>query len=672
MRPKSPFFLILAVVFFACGSAPIFAEENLSPDGIQKAFKKGTMAAEQGSWDVALKYFDEVLKTDPFYFPAYYNMGLVDAKAGNELAAIAWLKGYLHYTPAAGERAQIEEEITRLEVAVEAKIAKIVAQAEEAALALPEKGEDSYEDEDGGGETYETEPRKNGLSYVSQNLGGIGDMALAEKFVAKHYPGESRDRMNSVKRDYAAALAGSGEIEEALKVARSLAGEDKDQALLAVADGMYAQGDFEGTVKVLADIGEFDWLTSDLIEDVIKELGEGGRAGEAAALYEKIPARPNDPTRYDHLPEVAEALTKAGRREEAIELIKKDESGVGTLVRLEQLFRVAQAYLAAGDIENARRVADALEPETSPKDFRYRLALLYYQVGNDAKYREYAEKITEEDEKKGLAFALFDAACKKEDPAVLEKMASELPMSDMMHYGTKVADAYAAVAWQYFKKGDMAGFDRVKEELASRSEGIWMTGGAFSGALAISALKEGDRDAAEKFLGELGEGGFEWGQVLDLKLKEELRAKRPAGALKTLLGERDQWDKMFEDDWFRAMALRAVREAQGTGDSKAARAFVDTAAQYAQEKGLEKSFGWIGALYAAAGDKKKAAEFRARQRDAGWIDLARSFEKGDTADPAAYFEKNKDKTPEDMPHVISWLAVEYAEGLRKIARKEKE
>jgi len=669
MRTRLLTFISIAVISLSCGQLSVNAEDKPTPADIEKSFKKGLMAAEQGSWDVALKYFNEVLQADQFYFPGYFNVGLVHEKTGNELAAIAWFQAYLHYVPDAPDRAQVEDEIARLELALETKIGKIVAQAEEAARALPEKTPREFDD----GETYDAHPQDDGIAAVCFNLGSIGDMALAEKFVARHYPNETFEKMNGIKAHYAEVLARSGDCDGALKLARSLNGTSKDDAFFFAAEGLYKKGDLGGAVKALANIGVNDGA-GDLMVEIIAELGERKRADEAVTLYGKITK--NLLTRYDTLPVVAAALAKSGRQNEAVELIKKDEAQAGDIadIRFDRLLRCAQAYLAAGDMPNARRVADGLKP-VSPRhdlDFIWKdLAVLYYQVGNKEKYDEYAQKVTEPDRKNELIVGIVRGARGDEDPVVLEKMIAGLHSSGISTE-RMFAESYGDVAWQYARKGDPAAVDRLRKALDERTEARWITTGAFYVTLALHALKEGNAPAAETFIAKLGNDSFEMGKVLQCKMNESVRKGRPADALRILLDERKSWDGIFKDNWFLREALRAAREARAAGDVKAVRIFADAAATYAQEKDLATQFGSIAALYETADDAKLAAQFRARVRDSSWADLARSFEKGDTANPAAYFEKIKDKTPEDMPHAIAWLAVLYADGLRKIQQKAKE
>jgi hypothetical protein len=662
MHIKSLIFFTIACISLSCGQLSVNAEDNPTAADTQKAFKKGTMAAEQGSWDVALKYFNEVLQADQFYFPAYFNMGLAHARAGNELAAIAWFKAYLHYVPDAPDRAQVEDEIARLEVALETKMGKIVAQAEEAALALPEKGANEY-----------SSPRQDGVNSVFYNLGRIGDMALAEKYVARHYPNETYAQMNKVKQDYAVALAEAGDCEAALKIAGSLSGEDKDRALDAVVEMMYKKDDLAGLVKVIMEINDTD-IYIETMKYILEDLGQAGRADDAVAVYGKI--KENLLTRFDALPTLAAVMAEAGRQKEASELIKKEEALVGDIenIRFPRLMRVAQAYAAAADTANARRMTDSIEAvlRGEQKDIVWKyLALLEYQLGNEEKSREYAGKVDADDCKELLLLDMFSDARKKKDLPELEKMLPQLACATS-YLRSEVTEQYAYVAWQYFKKGGTAGFERVEKAHQSRQEKDELRPEDFYCALTISALTEGNKDAAAGFFAKLENSLYERGKVLAFRVGQEFTAKRPAAVLEILMAQRARWDQMFFDTWFQNGALRAVKEVQQAGDGKTARAFVDTAAHFAQEKKAERIFGNIADLYDAVGDKKLAAEFRARRRDSSWIELARSFEKGDTANPAAYFEKNKNKEPKDMPFTIVWLAVEYADGLRKIGIKEKE
>ena len=134
-RPLSVLFATLALTSWAgvCTAA------DAVPPAAQAAFERGVIAAEQQHWLVALRYFSEAQKKAPAAAPILFNLGLAHAKAGQELAAIAWLQAYLAAAPQAPNAAAVRTEILRLDVATEAKIARIVQEAEVAA-AVADKG----------------------------------------------------------------------------------------------------------------------------------------------------------------------------------------------------------------------------------------------------------------------------------------------------------------------------------------------------------------------------------------------------------------------------------------------------------------------------------------------------------------------------------------------------
>jgi tetratricopeptide (TPR) repeat protein len=651
-------------MFFIC-CLSLLAEEKLSPADLEKIMKKGTMAAEQGSWTIALKYFNEVLRADPNYYPAYFNMGLAHARAGNELAALAWFNAYLHFVPQAEDRAQVEDEIARLEVALEAKMEKIVTQAEEAALALPEKGHVVEEGE----EPYDIEPRADAIRGVCYWLGNIGDMALAERFIGKHYPDKKFDELDTVKKNYALALAEADDCEGALKIAGQLTGEKKNDVLWAAAKGMYRKNDFDGAVTLLLNTDGIGVST-----DIIKDLGLAGRVDDAVAIYGKSKLG----TRIEILPVLAAALADAGRGKEASEFIKKDEALVETrldYILFEQLLRVTQAYLAAGDMENARRVAQTLKPvEGNDLDHIWReLALVYYRVGDEGKAQEAAGRIKEEKYRNYLADDEFLASRDTADPAVLEKMLPRIGLSKEKDFNYSFIPAqYGHAAWRYLAKGDTDGFARVEGALKSRKQEEKLLGDTawFYGALADLALSGRDQQAADYVAKRYGTW-LDDDRKIKLKAQEQLKAKRPVEALKTLLSVRARWSEILLESWFWDCAEKAVKAARLSGDGAAARSFADTAAEYTKGKDGDRYCAAAVFLYEAAGDAQLSSFYRNGMQDRSWIDLARSFETGDTADPAAYFEKNKDTDPQDMPGKIAYLGALYGNGLRKIGLKAK-
>lgn len=135
--------LLLAVLAFAWWAGLSLAAEGV-PAPAQEAFERGLAAAEQQQWGLAVRYFGEAQKAAETTPGILFNLGLAHGKASQELPAIAWLQAYLARTGQPANADAVRKEILRLEIAAEAKIARVMQQALAAnAAAAAAAGKDS-------------------------------------------------------------------------------------------------------------------------------------------------------------------------------------------------------------------------------------------------------------------------------------------------------------------------------------------------------------------------------------------------------------------------------------------------------------------------------------------------------------------------------------------------
>ncbi len=610
---------VLVVLFglvFLLQTSPSFAqEEALSPD-LQKKFEKGLAAAEQGSFDIAIKYFKETLDSNPFFFPAYFNMGLAHEKAGNELAAIAYFKGYLHHVAAAEDRAQVEKEITRLEVAVEAKIAKILKQAEEAALALPEK--DGW-----------ISPRHEALKSVYYHYANMLDEEGANKFAQKHL----------AKDDYFTP--------------------DRTRELIAEKLVSKSDHDYEKMLKELAEKGQSDDVLKlfekvddkgtkyDLLPPVAGALAAAGQKDDAFALIQKLEA------------DIGEDIPNEWDLED-----NKSRFNI----------KVAEAYETAGDPTRARAILDGqvahFSTFTSPDpNLQMPVAVLYAKLGDlkkaDSVLRVMTHPVFKGYTVHGIVHQLLDQGKFAEAEKYLQDMEPN-PYS-LFELGEQLAQ----FGWYYLKKGDGAGFARIEKAAAEKkSLGPTQNRDVFYKEVAVLAWKDGNKEIAAEYIQKISD---KWVREMGVcRIADfETKAGRPDEALGLLLDERDRWKGSQREEWIIESGLNACDKILEKGPSPRVKEFIDVAAGFAEEEKLFDQFGRIGKVYDKLGEKDSAARFKAFDRDRSWLRLAKEFETGETADPDAYFQKAKDEKPENIPGFIARLAVVYAEGLRKIAANEK-
>ncbi len=665
MRLKSSFIFILALVF-SLQVLPSFAQEEALPLDLQKKFEKGLAAAEQNSWKIAIKYFKEILDNNPFYFPAYFNMALAHEKAGDELAAIAYFKGYLHHGAAAEDRAQVEKEITRLEVAVEAKIEKIMKQAEEAAFALPEKTEIATEE----GITYESKTRLEALHSICYYYADMLDEEGANKFAQKHLAGDTYYTPARIREMIANNLISKGDVERGLEIALKLPPDLRDKPLCNAAKKIYKGGDLPRAVKILADLKEIEGSNYDL-EEMFKELIEKGQSDTALKLFEKVKYKE---TKYDLLPPIAGALAAAGQKDEANALIKKFEAYAGDdrSEKIKYAIKCAEAYEAAGEPAPARAIIDGLDFSkfSDRVSLQAKVAFLYAKLGDLKKADAVQNAITDADWKGHVANDIIRALIDQGKFAEAEKY---LPYVYPSPFGPfSLGWQFAQFGWYYLSHNDSEGFSRIEEMVARKKvDGYrFSQSSAFYKELAVLACRNGNKEIAAEYIQKISDKWVREAGVCT-EADFETQAGRPDEALGLLLAERSQWKGSEREEWIVESGLNACDKILEKGPSPRVKEFIDAAAGFAEEEKLFDQFGRIGKVYDKLGEKDRAARFTAFDKDKSWLELAREFAAGETADPDAYFQKAKDEKPEKIPDFIARLAVVYAEGMRKLAATEK-
>jgi hypothetical protein len=105
-----------------CASAPGRAADAV-PEDARRHFVRGRTAVEMAKspedYRAAIEEFERAVKIAPRWADAYYNLGMVQARAGHSREAIASLKRYLELAPNAADAAQVRDEIVALEYRLE-------------------------------------------------------------------------------------------------------------------------------------------------------------------------------------------------------------------------------------------------------------------------------------------------------------------------------------------------------------------------------------------------------------------------------------------------------------------------------------------------------------------------------------------------------------------------
>lgn len=120
-------------------SIAAFAQDATLLPEAQKAFDRGNSAVQQQQWGQAVRYFTDAHKIGGNDPRILLNLGLAQARAGNELHAIAWLNAAAAAMPEAPNVPAIRQEAQKLKEQVLAKIDRLVGHTIAAAENMPEK-----------------------------------------------------------------------------------------------------------------------------------------------------------------------------------------------------------------------------------------------------------------------------------------------------------------------------------------------------------------------------------------------------------------------------------------------------------------------------------------------------------------------------------------------------
>lgn len=352
--------VIFAVMILMGGN--IYAQgESLSAEARQ-AFERGLAAAGQKEWGLAAGYFSKAQEAAPFDANVLFNLGLAHAKAGHELAAIAWFRAYLQAVSDSGKAEQISKEIISLDVAVEARIRKIIQGAIDAAGQL----QDDYKKGQAFVEVAKIQAKTGDIegalisckksAYCESNLSWLwsdyglrqaraGDLKGAQEALA-HIE-------DSYKSGVFTAIAGfyieSGDLDAAKKLADENKVYSRDDMLAKIFAVYKERQDLKAARGIAKQMGEGSYRTYaflDLLKENIaegdfvpveEELGSLGQDGRAVILSEVT-------DKYIRQKDFAQAGKAAGRIE------KKGQRAMA-------MEKVLLAQIDAQDMEGAKQTA---------------------------------------------------------------------------------------------------------------------------------------------------------------------------------------------------------------------------------------------------------------------------------------------------------------------------
>jgi Tfp pilus assembly protein PilF len=118
MKGSAAFLLLIGL----CASAPARSADPVPEDARRHVVRGHTaveMAKSPKDYRAAIEEFERAVRIAPQWADAYYNLGMVQSRAGRSREAIVNLKRYLELAPNAADAAQVRDEIVALEYRLE-------------------------------------------------------------------------------------------------------------------------------------------------------------------------------------------------------------------------------------------------------------------------------------------------------------------------------------------------------------------------------------------------------------------------------------------------------------------------------------------------------------------------------------------------------------------------
>lgn len=111
---------VLSLMF--CGAGAAFGQQGI-PEEARRHFDRGIAAVEiaatAADYESAIKEFKEAIRLAPDWPDAYYNLGLVQEKAGKLGEAVESFKSYLRVSPGADDAESVKSLVNKLEYKAE-------------------------------------------------------------------------------------------------------------------------------------------------------------------------------------------------------------------------------------------------------------------------------------------------------------------------------------------------------------------------------------------------------------------------------------------------------------------------------------------------------------------------------------------------------------------------
>lgn len=322
-------------ILTGCGSREQSPDEKhkpptVTPDEGRRAFEQGLEAVRMEDWTLAIGYFARAQKADPVSPPTLYNLGLAHAKAGNEVAGLAWLRAFLAADPNSANAGAVRAELGRLEEAAKAELSKLFDAALASAEKLPGDGRERR--------------------WATRSVAGIraecGDIDVALSILAKAEPDHEAD-VPELWKSHAISRLRAGDPQGAIEfLDRIQADGERDGAIREIFEELYARGDLDSARKLAKRSRDGDDLLANLIlrttpkEDFVPlETATVSLSGSARDRILIVLA-----TRKSRIGKIAEARKYAERIQDVAD-------------RAEALAEIGLAQLENGDVDSAKATA---------------------------------------------------------------------------------------------------------------------------------------------------------------------------------------------------------------------------------------------------------------------------------------------------------------------------
>ena len=314
--------------------AALAQDAALLPEA-QKAFDRGIGAVQQQQWGQAVRHFTDAHKIGGNDPRILLNLGLAQARAGNELHAIAWLNAAAAAAPDAPNVQAIRQETQRLQELVPANIDRLVELAVAAAEKMPEK-ETVRQPGSARDLVVDNYARESAFAAAAAVYAKSGN---DERALALYERGNRRTSPDELRSQRARALAEADDFDRALAIAQTMAeASQRNTTLAGIVEYLLSDRHYAGKVAA-EDIAQ--------AQRFLQLLADPARRKEAEARLTRLRLR----ERFDA--ELGSGRLDAGLLEELLAATEEN-------ARLWLFYQVARFQADKTDFAGARRTIERM------------------------------------------------------------------------------------------------------------------------------------------------------------------------------------------------------------------------------------------------------------------------------------------------------------------------